>query len=100
MRLLSALQGGCSEPNDGCTDTAQEAQPQFGCPVPAPNTCPGKPTAQPLLDPIHNFMVSMLSLLACNTHSRRSSINVCDAVVGSITTSRMPAGMVKLRITC
>ena len=55
--LLHTFQNGCSEPNDGCSDTAEEAQPQYDCPSPAPNTCPGKPPGQPVLDPIHNFMV-------------------------------------------
>ena len=39
-------------------DTAEEDQPQFGCPNPAPNSCPGKPANQPALDPVTNFMVS------------------------------------------
>ena len=55
--LLHTFQNGCAEPNDGCSDTAEEANPQFGCPTPIPNTCPGKPANQPLQDPIHNFMV-------------------------------------------
>ena len=37
-------------------DTAQEALPQYGCPDPAPNSCPSKPGNQPLLDPIQNYM--------------------------------------------
>ena len=49
--------GGCSEPNDGVADTAQEAQPQFGCPATPPNSCPRKPAGQPRLDPIHSYMV-------------------------------------------
>ena len=48
--------GGCSEPNDGVDDTAQEAQPQFGCPATAPSSCPHKPAGQPRLDPIHSYM--------------------------------------------
>jgi len=59
--LLAPAQNGCSEPNDGLDDTAEEAQAQFGCPSPAPNTCPGKPAGQPTLDPINNFMVSIPS---------------------------------------
>ncbi len=59
MRCVSRPQNGCAEPNDGLDDTAEEAQPQFGCPNPAPNSCPGKPAGQPTLDPIHNYMVCL-----------------------------------------
>ncbi len=48
--------GGCSEPNDGVDDTAEEAQPQFGCPATPPNSCPHKPSGQPRQDPIHSYM--------------------------------------------
>ena len=54
--LLHPFSGGCSEPNDMIDDTPEEAGPQFGCPSPAPNSCPHKPAGQPLLDTIHNFM--------------------------------------------
>ena len=51
-----ASAGGCSEPNDGVDDTAEEAQPQFGCPATPPSTCPHKPSGQPRQDPIHSYM--------------------------------------------
>jgi len=53
---LSLPTGGCSEPNDGVDDTAEEAQPQFGCPATPPNSCPHKPSGQPRQDPIHSYM--------------------------------------------
>lgn len=61
--------GGCSEPNDGVDDTAQEAQPQFGCPATPPDSCPRKPSGQPRLDPIHSYMD--YSPDACMTLVRR-----------------------------
>ena len=54
--LYHTFEGGCSEPNDHVTDTAEEAGPQFHCPNPAPSSCNMKPSSQPKLDPIHNFM--------------------------------------------
>ena len=56
------LAGGCSEPNDAVSDTAEEAAPQFGCPSPVPDSCPNKPSSQPRSDPIHSYMVSTLAL--------------------------------------
>ena len=67
------LQGGCSEPNDGVTDTAEEATAQFGCPSPAPNSCPNKPANQPLLDPITNFMVRTRTLISTSAFFRVDS---------------------------
>lgn len=55
---LHCAAGGCTEPNDGVSDTAEEAEPQFGCPSPAPNSCPNKPGNQPRHDPINSYMVS------------------------------------------
>jgi hypothetical protein len=57
--------GGCTEPNDGVSDTAEEAQAQFGCPSPAPDSCPNKPSNQPRLDPIHSYMVSTPKIHIC-----------------------------------
>lgn len=54
--LFHPFVGGCSEPNDMVDDTAQEALPQYGCPDPAPDSCPHRPAGQPPLDPIHNYM--------------------------------------------
>ena len=54
--LYHPFENGCSEPNDFVDDTAQEQSPQFGCPNPAPETCPNKPSNQPKLDPIHSYM--------------------------------------------
>lgn len=54
--LFHPFDGGCTEMNDYVDDTAEEANPQFYCPNPAPNSCPNKPTNQPPLDPIHNYM--------------------------------------------
>ncbi len=58
--LLHTFQGGCTEPNDGCSDTAEEVAPQFNCPTQIPSSCPGRPRNQPPQDPIHNFMVCQL----------------------------------------
>ena len=57
LSLLHPFEGGCSEPNDGCTDTAETAQPIMTCPSAAVSTCPHKPKNQPASDPIHNYMV-------------------------------------------
>ncbi len=45
------------EVGDSVEDTPWEAQPQYACPDPPPNSCPNRPTGQPPVDPIHNFMV-------------------------------------------
>jgi hypothetical protein len=48
--LYHTFQGGCSEPNDHCDDTPQEATPDYYC-VEGRDTC-----SAPGLDPIHNYM--------------------------------------------
>ena len=57
LSLLHPFEGGCTEPNDGCSDTAETSQPIMTCPSVAVNTCPHKPKNQPADDPVHNFMV-------------------------------------------
>lgn len=54
--LFHPFEGGCAEPNDYVDDTAEEANPQFGCPSQAPNSCPNKPANQPATDAIHSYM--------------------------------------------
>ena len=44
------------EIGDSVADTPWEAQPQYGCPDPPPDSCPNRPAVQPAADPIHNFM--------------------------------------------
>jgi hypothetical protein len=56
LGLSHPFTGGCSQPNDGCTDTAQQAGADYNCyPKGAtlPNSCPNKPTNQPLYDPVN-----------------------------------------------
>ena len=92
---LQTAQNGCSEPNDGLDDTAEEAQPQFGCPSPAPSSCPGKPANQPALDPINNFMVSfeaaVISLGLRRTSWRNAAAARADAAQGcGVRAARLP----------
>lgn len=53
--------GGCSETNDGVTDTAQQQQADYACYLPStgnkvPNSCPNRPKDQPTSDPVFNYM--------------------------------------------
>ena len=52
--LYHTFQGGCSEPNDYCDDTPQEATATFGCPI-GQDSC-NNTVGDVGLDPIHNFM--------------------------------------------
>lgn len=56
--LNHPFMGGCSEPNDGVDDTAEQAKPEYACFTnkPQPNTCPNRPATQPQVDPVTNYM--------------------------------------------
>ena len=57
-----AQQDGCSEPNDGISDTPEQAEPDYSCqPM---NSCPNRPPGQGDTDPINNYMVSSCVLPA------------------------------------
>jgi hypothetical protein len=56
LGLSHVFTGGCSQPNDGCSDTAQQAGADYNCyprGATLPNSCPNKPTTQPLYDPVN-----------------------------------------------
>ncbi|MDQ6687774.1 MAG: zinc metalloprotease [Actinomycetota bacterium] len=64
MGLLHTFEGGCSSPNDGVSDTPEEASANYYCPTRPSNYKPSTTWASqpydtcaaPGLDPIHNFM--------------------------------------------
>ncbi len=86
LSLLHPFEGGCTESNDGCTDTAETAQPIMTCPTAAVSTCPHKPKNQPASDPIHNFMVRRLTAFPLKLPKRRAvHTSVCCSCTGTKT---------------